>query len=890
MKRIIVTGLALLMLVLGANFHSKAMLMPPIETVYYYIKVDTAGKHAGYLRVDLLDTRVLIVDAAQGDYAMWTFKIKNPPFDYYIINKKTGDTLAFDVPASDVKAVINPKGDLKIWYDLFDNEGEPDLFLTYDTSHKYYLTLDKGVKISPETTTLKKMSFRIERPQFIPQSDIFYRIKVDPFDPDKYIGYLSADTIKTTRDSLKIDTARNDLTLWQFKADTLINDSVFYKIKNKKTGAFLAFNKPVANDTVAVVKSDGKLDQWLTPFYLDENRKAMLMIRDTTTKVTYFLCVNSDTTVLISRKIDLMPYDKLSFNIEDETPQVPTIQYQFDSTMVYKVKYKSGEHAGKYLANDFYMTKIYIDSVYAHIPDGQFVVNKLSPKSLINRTLFLNNTTDDFYYAIDMVTNDTIPNTFIYKGDSVEVTPVNYGSFNKSVAVLGYKYVHPATLSDYCHYFVCTSPDSLRGRILGTDTVVSLVKSGETATYLLEEDHWIGGIPAIGDIVSLRKYYYYLRSAQDTTLYLSGKNNSKLTKLKSEAGLFTMKESEQLGEYQLIIGDPTVHKLIVDSVTKQLIHVPKDTSATTLFHIVQTLRPLSDEPDPYTYLKTFPDNKGKGFYEFRIIDPASLQPKWLSKNLYDYAVLAREGESMLRAGSYTPFDLQLWADTARGPVNQPYKPSFYIVKDVDTTATGFNSYNIEGYFLHVIDSPSIAVKKENAIVIGGKIYNRVNYIRAKRTSANVLQLSTGRNITEPALNEYRFYFQETDEAGKYYLVTEDGLGERTLTKTRGYLSVRYDTIYVGPREGALKVHFTGSVVSNVPIPPCVEEICNEIKIIGQPGGIEIRNAAGHPLSIYNILGRSILQTTITTDSQTIPVPRGILIVRAGPITRKILVP
>ena len=903
MKKGFIVCLGVLMLNLWLPLPIKAIIMTPIDTVFYFIKVDISTDHVGYLRVDSMDTNVTLVDDVKGDYALWRFKKRSSGIaasDYYIINKK-GDTLAFDVPKADERAIINPDGPLKVWYTLFAvNNDDPELFLTYNAGLDYYLTYDGVVNISPDaTTSLNRIQFRVERPRFVPDPNEFYRFKVDTI-LGEYIGYLSADTMTTTLDSIRIDTAQTDLTLWSFALDTLINDTAIYTITNKETGVMLAFDMP-DDDTIAYVSDAGVLNQWLMPFYTEDKRIAQLKARDETTKIDYFLGVDGDTVVwLVSDPTDRA---KLSFYLEDEIPPPPPPEYLFDSTKVYRIKYKAGPNVGsynsdKFMGIDFAGSMVWLDSVYANIPDGQYVVNSENTFSLLNRTL-TSRFTDTMYHALDL-SNNRIPDTYIYRNDTIEVKEINYGSFNKSDPHLGYKYVHPSSLSAYCHYLVCSSPDSLAGRILGADWTVKLLAPNDTATYLLEEVRMFIGAPEVGGIEQLRKYQYRLHSLSDTSLYLSSKSPSEMTSVKNDAGIFYLKESEKPNEYYLLLYDPVIKKLIVDSISKQLIHVTKDTTTFSLFRIVQTERRAYNDPDPYTYLTQLPDNKGRGFYELRINNPQQQgQITWLTKNFYDYPVLAREGESMLRAGSYTPYDLRLWVDTARGTGFRSDKPYFYIVKDVDTTS--YNSYKILGYFLHVIDSPLLAPNNDYFVEVDGKTYNRLNFVNASRVSANDMQLiSDLRGISGLALNEYRFYFQETDEkdvTGKpagYYLVTEPGYGDGRRSNERGYLSFKtIDVLYVGPREGALKIQFTSSTVANIVIPPAtppLEEISHEIDINGQTGEINILNAAGHQVYVYNMLGRLIVQRTLTSDYETIPANRGIHIVKAGPVTRKVIVP
>jgi len=468
---------------------------------------------------------------------------------------------------------------------------------------------------------------------------------------------------------------------------------------------------------------------------------------------------------------------------------------------------------------------------------------------------------------------------------------------------LGYLYILQDDLSDSCYYFSYSSPDTLKGRILGADRVVRLLEMGDTACYLLRQARVDDNTASqVANIAKIRKCGYYLQSLQDTTLYLAGSDTAKMTNLVTEnAGIYYLKESPTVGAYYLAFSRTSLnHTLIVDSVTKQLVPEHKD-SIGSLFKIVKVDRHLYEDPiapDQYTYLTDFPDSKGKGFYRFYIPQGPMThnEEKWLSKDFYDYAALGAEGKSMMRAGSYTLYDLQLWVDTARGTTYNPYKSSFFIVKDVDTLAANFDSEKVEGFFLHVMDSTLVDSHEGSVIEVDGKIYNRLNFVEATRLSANQLQLKNGNRVigeSDRAINEYRFYIQYADETNNmYYLVTEAGYGDGGQTKAFGYLSVLNDTIYVGPRDKALKMEFARSAVSNeviiIPALPA-KEIDNQITIIGHAGTINILHAAGQPVAVYNMLGRLVAQHTLSSDRETIPASRGILIVKVGPVTRKVVV-
>lgn len=876
---------------------ARAIIISPIDTIYYYIKVDTALTGIGYLRVDSTQTKQVLADDVKGDYALWKFKRKASHilYDYYIINKKTRDTLMFNVPVSDAAATIVSKGELDVWSDLFfDEESAPDEFKAfYSGGESCYLTYhEDAVKVSKAGSALTHIQLRIERPKVAPDENEYYRIKADTVGmPDvSSIGYLRLDTVKASLDSLAVDRVNNDLSLWKFAVDTIVNDTTYFKISNRRTGKQLAFDIPV-NDTIARIKHTGKLGQWGIPFFVEERGIGKLMVRDTSANVDYYLGLTPNSTVMLVR--DTTTVKCLSFLLEDEILPIviPPLEYRFDSTQVYKVKYVSGSDSGKYMGIDLRGQPMLLDSVYAHVPNGQYVVNRRNTDGLLNR-MQTEIYTDTLYFLVDssvIGVRDTFPDRYIYKGDTVEVKAINYGSLDKTSPVIGYKYFQPSELNSSCYYFSYATQDTLFGRILGADATVKLLAQGDTATYLIEEARVFTGAPAVGDIVSLKRCMYRMRSMADTTLYLSGGSPSVMTTNATGAGLFYFKEADLAGKYYLV-PEPQTNKFIMDSVSKQLIHAAMDTSAYSYFLIGRTDRPSTDEPDPYTYLTEFPENKGRGFYEFLIIDPSSLQQKSLTKNFYDYAVLGKEGESMLRAGSYTPHDLHLWVDTAKGPGFNPDKPSFYIVKDVDTTVVNFDKYKISGYFLHVMDSTSLASYEDYVVTVEDEVYNRVNYVNATRSSANELRLNSGTVINEPALNEYRFYMQETNEPDKYYIVTEAGYGDGGRTNARGYLSIKNDTIYFGPRDGAVKVSFKSSTVSNEVIPSLLpKEVNREVSIAGGTGQVVILNAAGQNAMVFNILGQQIAQRELASDNEHIPVSRGVLIVKVGAKTQKIVV-
>jgi hypothetical protein len=241
-----------------------------------------------------------------------------------------------------------------------------------------------------------------------------------------------------------------------------------------------------------------------------------------------------------------------------------------------------------------------------------------------------------------------------------------------------------------------------------------------------------------------------------------------------------------------------------------------------------------------------------------------------------------------------------------------------LISEADTLQSSQASrLDVSGYFLHVMDSMSQPAHDAYVIRIDGRSYRRVNFVKAKRCSANELLLDVpnpqtrdsigfaGKN--ERAINEYRFYLQAVDEnvaPNEYYIVTEQGYGGKP--RTRGYLSYKYnhrDSLYVGPRiddpseaeksEGRmirLKIA-KASTVSNEPIPsPEVEKADKKMTVIGGNGQLTFLYAAGERVRVYNVVGQQIADRVIASDRETIAISRGILIVKIGEkMTRKIIV-
>ena len=902
----------------------KASGIPPVDSIYCYLKVDTAGVNVGYLQFDPATDELIIVDSPRNDFALWRIfqKPEEAVDNYYrILNKVHGDTMAFNVPeqAADTVAVINVNGILNKWLGMFDNASEPDSLKFYIGETYYYLSFgNDSVFLSPSGSEKTALTFSVERIKALPVDGTSYRLKVDTAGmPDvNPIGYLSADITNATNDSLTVSKIFDGaLSLWEFENDTIFSDTTYFKITNKGTGKKLAFNHiTTVSDTVASVDDNGIMSHWLIPFFKEDNGKGKLMVRDTLNMIDYYLGLDEDNTVKLISDITTHRYMTLLFEEDVLMPD----------SVVYKVKHLNapGDSAGLFLASSDKGQLVYVDSVYAHIPNGQFVLLNGNRYNLMNRMSNLlvtgNGTTilDSLKYVV--IDDSLMLNQYTNGDDIFEITKVEMGAY-KNNPKLGYKSFTPEELNAYSYMFTQVSVDTLENFFMGydvSDSLVMVLDEGDTTRFLVSYNstRQIGGAPAIAGIPSLSRDMYYFSPLEDSALYMAKNDDGGIAmKTVSNRSSFFLKEDTIPGNYYFIeYNSAGLDNKVLINPSLCLDIADLDSTDTHSFKIEARSRKII-EPEPSTYLTELPS--GAGFYELSVIHPLSWEEKYLTKNFYDYAVLGKEGESMLRAGSYTPFDLHLWVDTARGKGYNPEKPSFYIVKDVDTTATNFNRDSISGYYFHVMDSID-RISHEGSVYTNGAgdEFNRVNFVKAKRFSANELLLDNvsgaagardsvgfeGKN--EDAINEYRFYLQRPDkdnDDGTYYIVTEAGYGDGNRTDARGYLSFAGDTLYIGPRDSVgapassrrnLKVTFRKSTVSNEVIPPpVIEEQSNKVVISGGVGQVTILNATGEEAIVYNILGQPVIKRVLASDHESVPAPRGIMIVRLGLKAQKVVV-
>ena len=899
------------------------------DSVYYYLKVDTAGVNDGwYLSIDAVKDS-LYVDATKDDYSMW--KIKSNGGKYVLVNKMSDatDTIRFDIPEqTDTIAAKTNEGLLKwIGIDFFEDVSSDFLIVDDDESTEYTLTIgeDGEVLLSLlSSTTNTRLNMFAERVTALPEgAPKSYKIIVDTIGvpdtsvftvPTQGLLFLYADTMNNRFDSLAVsDTVSGNLALWIFEVDTIISDTTYFNIVNFETDSVLAFDMPrESDDTIAYMKKDGELNQWKIPFFIEEKGTGKFMTRDTVNNVNYYLGLKGSDVVLARETSDIK---QLSFLLADESfkPFIPDSSI-VDSTKIYKVREVKDNIPGLYLGVNIFGRDTLLNEVYANVPDGQFVVSQTDKYSLMSRVG--SSGTDSLFVLYDS-DGDTIPNLYYNNRtpiDTFEIVPIDYGDIETHMynTWLGYKYFTPDELDAFDYVFVYSSTDVLDGSVIDfdfTDSLAVMSDFDDNKKYILEsKPETPTGAPAIAGIPQLRRESYYLRSPEDSTLYASINAGKLVMGVETNKLSFYLRANEaEDDQYYFIETSGGMGKLLVDG-TRHVNLVPLDSSDTHYFTI---LPKLQGESDNYNYLtqSEFLSIR-KGYYEFLRKDPNTDGYQWLTKNYYDYATFRREGESMMtRSGSYTPFDLQLWVDTARSSGINPLRPSFFIValSNDDYMADDFNGFNITGGFLHVMDSISVADHDEYVYINElDEEFFRANFVKAKRRSANELLLITGANPqardsigtigkNENAINEYRFYLQKTGDPGDvdmFYIVTEAGYGDGGRSIARGYLSIADNNlVYFGPRgNDAVKVTLRNSTVSNEIVkPPVIEEKSKDMVIIGGTGYINIRNAMGQEVAIYNILGQPVAKKILSSDNESITSARGIMIVKTNVRTQKVVV-
>ena len=856
-----------------------------------YLNGDSAGK---YLGVNVFGTDTLLLDAVYGHIPDGQFVVCRE--NTWMLRSRVG---AITLAQGGYTAANDSLQSVTVGGMLLENT------FTNGVDTFEIVTLTNG-EVNPTDARIGYKYLTEEE-----QTDKIYAINyyTDDVTNMGMLGYRAADSIAFTQNDsafFLIAPVTTTTTVGADIADITALEKTAYRFRSlSRPQLYLS-----VRDDSLIVDEAAKA----TAFYLkkDTTRNVYAFI-DADEALSRKMFVASDRRLYMS-SLDSVHTHWFEITAKDNPATLP-MKFIVDTTMIYKVKYLNGADSGKYLGADMFGYKKLFDTVYSHLPDGQFVVrsaNKFTLDSRIGRvrTGRYDAAYDYFnmYDSLKAVFDDGIPvaNQFTNTVDTFEIVAIDYGDIEKYISNqwLGYKHFTQDELTIPAYAISYQSNDALNDAFIDYDDLnmpCILTSDGiDTVRFVVEAsfDVYLEGADAIGALPKLRRRAYRFASAQDTTYFLRMRSDSIIIMYEPNSlsdivnQFFYLKEDTipDTGNYVFIIKTEYINrqaKMFVDN-TRQLYMDPLDSVHSHVFKLIEKERYVT-EADPYTYMKQL--LKDAGLYEITTTDIDGSM-NYLTRNFYSNAVFRKEGESTLRAGSYTPTDFHLWVDSTQGPENKTDRPSFYIIRDVDTLMSNFN---VSGYFFHVMDSSGVSPNTDNIVTVDGKLYNRVNFVQATRASANELLLDTsplaqlrdsvgfaGKN--EKAINEFRFYFQQAPQLGKYYIVTEQGYGGKP--GVRGYLSANRDGIlYFGPRDGtplSVTVSLANMVKNEAPprLPIIVqEEEETGLAIVGGNGMIYVRNGAGQYITIFNVVGQQIANRLLDSDSESIPAQRGIAIVR-----------
>jgi hypothetical protein len=892
------------------------------------LRIDTAGVFAGYLCRDL--SRLIVQHTLRGDSSLWNIALKPGAVDTVLyINSLGSKRLLINLPEvsfTDTTALMTDTATA-----LFVNSLpflEDSLYrFTAPNSDSVFLSLarDDTVILSSKNSAVlsgRRIYFRPERVKNLPDTSLRFMLYVDTAGVPNVVKplFLSADTT-TNHDSLIVTSYyRNDLSLWKLSYDTIVHDTCRWGIKNVGTGKALIFSTTLGTPVSGGVSADkisptGTLKQWLLPFYSEGiPQGGFLQSRNPSDQSNYFLSYKSKKLYITGDTTTFLPLHFMLRPDGSENP-FPLDTVFADTTKIYRIKYVSSNDSlnGKYLGADIHNGPLLLDTVYAHVPDGQFVVGPINRGRLLNRQYSAVNS-GTLYYIKTPPDGAVVPDLFTNLTDTFRLMPIDYGGIEtlKLDTMLGYKRFTNAELKDFSYAFKYVVNDSLLGRLIGftpNDSIVRLF-SGDTDTVRFSIRHYTTllnpGAPAIADIPNLKRNLYTIRLLEDTTLYLSTQTqllplqNQNRAKLTTNDMTFSLKEDAEWGKYSFVFNSSALsHTFMVDSTSKALYVASYDTVPRHIFTLIEcdtVSRVVPELVDSYVYCDTAP-----GMYHLSVWDELRDNRYWLTRNWYNLPVFRREGESMLRAATYEPKDLRVWLDTTivKG-VQQPKRP-FYIVHSVDTTRPSPSPKSIVGgYFLHVQDTVHNA---SSIVIVGGKERFCLDFIPAVRYSPNELLLNVDPNTAtsrdsigfvnrnDTAISQYQFYLQRIEGVDDlFYIATEAGhgyagVGEDSLE--RGYLSMtNTGRLYVGPRgdNAVCRVAISSGPVANEMIIP------SSVSVTAVDGGVRIYGAVGLPVAVYNVLGQKVVSRVISSDDEVIAAPRGVAFVKIeGDRARKVVV-
>lgn len=202
-------------------------------------------------------------------------------------------------------------------------------------------------------------------------------------------------------------------------------------------------------------------------------------------------------------------------------------------------------------------------------------------------------------------------------------------------------------------------------------------------------------------------------------------------------------------------------------------------------------------------------------------------------------------------------------------------PLFYITKDQSKFM-----YFAKDSADHYINNPAYMFDENKPKVI----FKEASLVNEDRISTTVagqtknVEVNAKNDGTLGGLNNFRFQIFKWDEADEEYVI-RCKRNAQYVQNINGLLTLTDD------REEALRLVVEEQVItSNDAI--SVEE---GVKIIAGAGQITVQGAAGEQVMITNVLGKTLVVKVLSSDSETIAVPAGAVIVKVADETVKAMV-
>ena len=595
-----------------------------------------------------------------------------------------------------------------------------------------------------------------------------------------------------------------------------------------------------------------------------------------------------------------------------EVPLAKPIDLLNDSTAsVYNIRFVSGEKAdsekGKYLGVGVKTGTTYSflaqGSAIAQLntPQYQFVISNVNEEdktiTFTNRetgedfvcTLYTTATENEYVIAsaVDVATGSTAQEFTVANlkndgtvdyavrpmdlaGTTIQLIPATvdmYAGFANRGDNAGYTYITfakdatPAAAKLYMSVVLAGGNYKLADAATGKEaeaTLFELVKSEKPVVstrwnYAFDKDG-VAAIKSKGDTVA---YYTYAvkmidpKVTEDYYLNATPTNNFDQEDDAADASQFVIKENKD-GSVSIVIANGNKY-LAADA---KSLKCDKTTAA------------IAADGTPYIVAAT-------GDIKSYLLEEelgATLEPKGQNVALQSanggYVSVSDLNEAVIAIKTAANEDLTFWLDTTD---NEAILPSFYISHQMAAGstdrlfmyyATDSAKYYTAGNIYQLEDQSTAKVMFKAAALVNPDtlvttVNNKVVNVAEKADADGVLG----------GLNNFKFNIFKANDGSDNYVVR--------CKENNQYLSNKNGFLILAPTQAdALKV-----AVESVSSPVANEAIeAASINVVAGYGQVTIEGAAGKKVTISNVLGQTIANTTITSDNASIAAPAGVVVV------------